>query len=233
MSGSENVLSKETCDGNPFSVELKESIWYTTGELVEMLECPGCGISMVSFKNRLSHVKKCFSIKRRGPLYRIYGYAECKCGLLIADTLKAQKLHCCSGKVRPWKPPKTAPSIPPKSTADNSPTPPTQFILKSEPVKPTGKTWIRNFISPIKQNNVSSVDVSYSNKPTSRPRVRNFDRSRKQAPKEVCVYSIIKRNGVISVAGRSILRQRGSNENPIIIKKRILRLPVINQNAMA
>jgi len=77
-------------------VELKEAIWYTIGELVEMLECPGCGISMVSFKNRFAHVKKCFSIKRRGPLYRIYGYAECKCGLLIADTVKAQKLHCCS-----------------------------------------------------------------------------------------------------------------------------------------
>lgn len=61
-----------------------------------MVECPGCGISMVSFKNRFAHIKKCFSIKRRGPLYRIHGYAECKCGFLIADTEKARKLHCCS-----------------------------------------------------------------------------------------------------------------------------------------
>jgi len=138
------------------------------------------------------------------------------------------------GKVRPWKPPKLTEHILPDSTADDLPAPPGQLIIKSEPCQPTGKTWIRNFISPIKQINVSSLDVSYSNKPTSRPRVRNFDRSsRKQAPKEVCVYSIIKKNGVISVAGRSILQQRGSNENPVIIKKRRLRLPVVSQNAKA
>ncbi|XP_016928636.2 uncharacterized protein [Drosophila suzukii] len=234
MSDSKKVVPDEPFEDETFAVELKEAIWYTIGELVEMLECPGCGISMVSFKNRFAHVKKCFSIKRRGPLYRIYGYAECKCGLLIADTVKAQKLHCCSGKVRPWKPPKLTEHILPDSTADDSPAPPGQLIIKSEPCQPTGKTWIRNFISPIKQMNVSSLDVSYSNKPTSRPRVRNFDRSsRKQAPKEVCVYSIIKKNGVISVAGRSILQQRGSNENPVIIKKRRLRLPVVSQNAKA
>ncbi|KAH8347743.1 hypothetical protein KR084_000695, partial [Drosophila pseudotakahashii] len=209
----------------------RETIWYTIGELAEMLECPACGISMVAFKNRLPHVKKCFSIKRRGPLYRIHGYAECKCGLLIADTIKAQKLHCCLGNSRPCKLVKPDEIIIPERSSADSP-PAQELSKKSEPIQHNRKTWIRNFMSPIKQRDVPFLDISYTNnpepKPMSRPRVRNFDRpSRKQAPKEVCVYSIVRRNGVISVTGRSILKQRESNETIVIVKKRRLRLPAI------
>nr|XP_044251866.1 uncharacterized protein LOC108069333 [Drosophila takahashii] len=230
MSDAEKVVPEEPFNEKPFSVELRETYWYTIKELAEMLECPGCGISMVSFKNRLPHVKKCFSIKRRGPLYRIHGYAECKCGLLIADTIKAQKLHCCLGKSRPCKPFKPEEIIIPESSSADSPHP-QELTIKSEPLQPKRKTWIRNFMSPIKQRDVPFLDISYTNK--TEPRVRNFDRpSRKQAPKEVSVYSIIRRNGVISVTGRSILKQR-SNENLVIVKKRRLRLPAINRSGKA
>ncbi|XP_016969926.2 uncharacterized protein LOC108037798 [Drosophila rhopaloa] len=240
MSDSEKVVD-EFSNEILTAVEPRETIWYSIGQLVEMIECPGCGKSMVSFKNRFAHVKKCFSIKRRGPLYRIHGYAECKCGLLIADTAKAQKLHVCMGKVRPCKP--SLPVEPEKPPAEAQP--PEELpstTKKSEPVqileqtvKPQSKTWIRNFICPIKQKELPFLDVSCSNetetKPTSRPRVRNFDKpSRVLAPKDVCVYSIIRKNGAISVAGRSILTQRGSNENIVLIKKRKLRLPAIKQS---
>ncbi|KRK00214.1 uncharacterized protein LOC6531422 [Drosophila yakuba] len=200
------------------SNEPRETIWYTIGELVKMVVCPGCGISMVSFKNRFAHIKKCFSIKRRGPLYRIHGYAECKCGFLIADTEKARKLHCCSGKLRPCKPFIPAEAKPPaKEPAEE-----VQPSKREQALQPL----IRNFISPIKQHEFPCLDISYSSKsnpkPTSRPRVRNFDRPpRSQAPKEVCVYSIIRRNGTISVTGRSIVRYRGGNENLAILKKRV------------
>ncbi|XP_017078243.1 uncharacterized protein LOC108112640 isoform X3 [Drosophila eugracilis] len=217
MTDSEKVVQADTQSSEtPKAVELRETFWYTMGELVEMVVCPGCGISMVSFKNRFSHVKKCFSIKRRGPLYRIHGYAECKCGLLIADTAKAQKLHCCLGKLRPCKP-----------------------IIPAEPKKPPAESPPpeESISTPIQNDSVQVLqpkNISYSNKPlpqpTTKPRVRNFDRpSLKQVPNEVCVYSIIRKNGVISVAGRSILKRKGSNENLVILKKRRLRLPAINQ----
>ncbi|XP_017078240.1 uncharacterized protein LOC108112640 isoform X2 [Drosophila eugracilis] len=236
MTDSEKVVADTQSSETPKAVELRETFWYTMGELVEMVVCPGCGISMVSFKNRFSHVKKCFSIKRRGPLYRIHGYAECKCGLLIADTAKAQKLHCCLGKLRPCKP--IIPAEPKKPPAESPP--PEESIstpIQNDSVQvlqPKSKTWIHNFITPIKQKDISFLDISYSNKPlpqpTTKPRVRNFDRpSLKQVPNEVCVYSIIRKNGVISVAGRSILKRKGSNENLVILKKRRLRLPAINQ----
>lgn len=50
---------------------------------------------MKSFKNRFAHIKKCFSIRKLGPVYRLHGYAECICGLLIADMPKAKKMHVC------------------------------------------------------------------------------------------------------------------------------------------
>ncbi|EDV55768.2 uncharacterized protein LOC6548528 [Drosophila erecta] len=215
-------MSEKDVASGEGSNEPRETIWYTIGELVEMVVCPGCGISMVSFKNRFAHIKKCFSIKRRGPLYRIHGYAECKCGFLIADTEKARKLHCCSGKLRPCKPIIPAEPKPPAEEVNTS--------KKEQALQPL----IRNFISPIKQQEFPFLDISYSSKsnpkPLSRPRVRNFDRPRSQAPKEVCVYSIIRRNGTISVTGRSIVRYRGGNENIAILKRREIRLPARIKN---
>ncbi|XP_002034116.2 uncharacterized protein LOC6609431 [Drosophila sechellia] len=210
-----DVASEEGSNGS------RETIWYTIGELVEMVECPGCGISMVSFKNRFAHIKKCFSIKRRGPLYRIHGYAECKCGFLIADTEKARKLHCCSGKLRPCKPIiPTEPKLPATKHAEEVTT-----TNREQALQPL----ILNFISPIKQQEFPSLDISHSSnpnpKPTSRPRVRNFDRPhRSQAPREVCVYSIIRKNGAILVTGRSIVRYRGGNENVALLKRRELKM---------
>ncbi|XP_017044381.1 uncharacterized protein LOC108090280 isoform X2 [Drosophila ficusphila] len=234
MSDSEKVVSEEQPN-----VEPRETIWYTIEQLVKMIVCPGCGISMVSFKNRFAHVKKCFSIKRRGPLYRIHGYVECKCGLLIADSAKAKKLHICFGKFRPCKPflplePEKPPVDPSPPEKIRSPSKESQPGNTSEQaaLQPRSKTWIRNFISPIKQREVPFLDISGLSEPEPspalKPRVRNFDKPfRMSAPKDICVYSIIRRNGAISVTGRSILKQRGANENIVLIKRRKLRLPTV------
>ncbi|KAH8400707.1 hypothetical protein KR009_000516, partial [Drosophila setifemur] len=218
----------------------RTTIWYSIGSVVEEPECPSCGRSMQCFKNRPAHVKKCFSIRRLGPVYRIHGYSECKCGMLIADTPKAKKLHICMVSIvqeshlqkynvsffqgsipafEPGIPYETENPTPPKpSPSERHCSPPR--ILENIVLQPKSKVWIRNFSSPIKPRGVQLLD-NYSNdkpksrtRPPPRPRVRNFDRpSRTSSPDEVCIYSIIRKNGAITVAGQSILRQHGSNEN--------------------
>lgn len=73
----------------------RKTYWYTVNEIKNEATCPSCGRSIDKFKNLTAHVKRCFSIKKIGPIYRLHGYVECKCGLLIADNTKAQKLHVC------------------------------------------------------------------------------------------------------------------------------------------
>ncbi|KAH8233461.1 hypothetical protein KR026_008457, partial [Drosophila bipectinata] len=197
----------------------RQTIWYSIEKAVEENECPSCGRPMKSFKNRFAHIKKCFSIRKLGPVYRLHGYAECICGLLIADTPKAKKLHVCLSL-----PPVPAASPPPTPSLPQS----NRLPQPTSILKPKSKVWIRNFSSPIKPRGVQLLDISLHETAKSRastlPRVRNFDRPPPApSPEEVCVYSIIRQNGSIALTGRSILAQRASNENITIVRKRIQR----------
>ncbi|KAH8285019.1 hypothetical protein KR054_003948 [Drosophila jambulina] len=116
-------------------MEPREIIHYTPEEIVQQTECPACGTNMSYMKKPFSHAKKCFSIRRprTRSVYRIFGYEECQCGLLIHNTPKAQKLHVCmvgnfpkitrsvlicflfvfQGKIPPNDPAFSAPASPP------------------------------------------------------------------------------------------------------------------------
>ncbi|KAH8319903.1 hypothetical protein KR074_008959, partial [Drosophila pseudoananassae] len=197
----------------------RQTIWYSIENAVEENECPSCGRPMKSFKNRFAHIKKCFSIRKLGPVYRLHGYAECICGLLIADTPKAKKLHVCLSLPHvPAASPPSEPSLPQSN----------RFPQQTSILKPKSKVWIRNFSSPIKPRGVQLLDISLHEATKTRastlPRVLNFDRlPPAPSPDEVCVYSIIRQNGSIALTGRSILAQRASNENITIVRKRIQR----------
>ncbi|EDV37721.2 uncharacterized protein Dana_GF19767 [Drosophila ananassae] len=210
----------------------RQTIWYSIENAVEEKECPSCGKPMKSFKNRFAHIKKCFSIRKLGPVYRLHGYAECICGLLIADMPKAKKMHVCLGKIPAFEPEVYFESLPPVPAASPPPEPSlpesSRLPEKNTILKPKKQVWIRNFSSPIKPRGVQLLDTSPLEKPRARvstlPRVRNFDRPPPApSPEEVCVYSIIRQNGSIALTGRSILTQRGCNENITIVRKRIMR----------
>ncbi|KAH8269436.1 hypothetical protein KR018_002975 [Drosophila ironensis] len=215
----------KTKAGESPKIASRPTIWYSIEAVVEESECPSCGRPMKSFKNRPAHVKKCFAIRKLGPVYRLHGYAECKCGLLIADTPKAKKLHVCLGTIPDFNPnvsyepppmPAKPPAPPPAAKRSRSPQR-TQKPEKNPVLQAKSKIWVRNFSSPIRPKGVLLLDDSCfeAAEPQPRPRVRNFDKPhRSRSPDEVSVYSIIRQNGSIVLTGRSVLRQRGDSEKP-------------------
>ncbi|XP_064548233.1 uncharacterized protein LOC135435218 [Drosophila montana] len=214
----ENTVTK-----NQFSfLQDRKTYWYTVNEIKNEATCPSCGRSIDKFKNLTAHVKRCFSIKKIGPIYRLHGYVECKCGLLIADNTKAQKLHVCMGEVPAFEPDLTYVRKKP-TPEDRKATDKRMSLsphLERELLQP--KPWIRNFVSPFKLD----IENLHDN-PKPEPRVRNFDlpvSSGKRAPKNVSVYSIGSNNGTIFVTGQAPPPSSG-NQNVILIKKRALRLP--------
>ncbi|ALC41502.1 CG30096 [Drosophila busckii] len=201
--------------GNTTSKERK-TLWYSIEEIGQEGSCPSCGIVTFHLKNVLSHVKRCFSIKKVGPIYRLYGYTECKCGILLANSEKAKKLHHCAGEVPAFEFD--------MNSLRKSVIPPT-FAHKPknvsrEPLQP--KPWIRNFVSPLKINVDNMQD---SSQPA--PYVRNFDIcTNKQEPQDVSVYSISSNNGAILVRG---MKPSITDTDEIVIKKRALRLPTLKE----
>lgn len=203
----------------------RKTYWYTVNEIKNEATCPSCGRSIDKFKNLTAHVKRCFSIKKIGPIYRLHGYVECKCGLLIADNTKAQKLHVCMGEVPAFEPDLSYVRKQPESDKDQDhdrdhdqeQAPDNRsHHLERDLLQP--KPWIRNFVSPFK---LDIENIHVNRKPE--PRVRNFDMPvSKHEPKNVSVYSIGTNNGIIYVTGRT---SQSGNQNMILIKKRALRLP--------
>ncbi|XP_017867536.1 PREDICTED: uncharacterized protein LOC108616665 [Drosophila arizonae] len=219
----------------------RKTYWYTVNEIKNKSICPSCGRSIEKFKNLTAHVKRCFSIKKIGPIYRLHGYVECKCGLLIADNTKAQKLHVCMGEVPAFEPDLSYVRKLPESDKDQVRNQDHErdrdherdheedrdgdqqqaddnrsHQLERELLQP--KPWIRNFVSPFK---LDIENIHVNSKPE--PRVRNFDMPvSKREPKNVSVYSIGTNNGTIYVTGRT---SQSGNQNVILIKKRALRLP--------
>ncbi|KAM8711476.1 hypothetical protein ACLKA7_000595 [Drosophila subpalustris] len=203
----------ETVPRNHYkSFKDRKTIWYTKTELSKKGTCPSCGRSIGKFKNITAHVKRCFSIKKIGPIHRLHGYVECKCGLLIADSNKAKKLHICMGEVPAFEPElnyaqtETPPALRDDQTAGNQ--------GKMFPPKP----WIRNFVSPIKLD-IENRQVNTK----SEPRVRNFDMAANSLePHNVSVYSISSNNGAIFVKGHS---PKSGKKGVLLISKPELRLP--------
>ncbi|XP_020805092.1 uncharacterized protein LOC110181621 [Drosophila serrata] len=221
-------------------MEPRETILYTPEEIVEQTECPACGINMTSMKKPFSHAKKCFSIRRPGPVYRIFGYVECQCGLLIHDGSKAQKLHICVGKIPPYDPrvqksasPPTIVPLPPEPEPAPAKLEPVQLLNHKTP-QPQRKKWIRNFTSPIKQelDDIKSVALPRVHKPKlkSVTRVRNFDMPSRAPSNEVSVYSIIREDESISITGGLLRRVNHGTKENIFIKKHSLRLPAIKKS---
>ncbi|BFG05698.1 uncharacterized protein DMAD_04377 [Drosophila madeirensis] len=202
---------------------LRKTVWYTIDKVLEEPVCPSCGRKMIAFKNPIAHVKKCFSIRRLGTVYRLHGYTECKCGLLISDKPKAKKLHVCVGAVPDFDPALSyEPEEPLRASPKPAPSPAKHQplkILEQKVLQPKAEVWIRNFVSPIKVDYTEMPEVekprpkhSLNLKP--KPRVRNFDRRTScQQPDDVSVYSIIRKNGGISIAVCSPESKRAVNEN--------------------
>ncbi|KAH8309547.1 hypothetical protein KR059_011662 [Drosophila kikkawai] len=207
-------------------MEPREIIRYTPEDIVKQSECPACGIDMSSLKKPFSHAKKCFSIRRPGPVYRIFGYEECQCGLLIHDGSKAQKLHICMASPSPDQVP-----LPASDPAPAALPPPAPKNRPDKILQPQKKVWVRNFTSPIKQK---FEDIKLSGickpKPKSVPRVRNFDTPSRAASDEVCVYSIIRKDESISIAGGLVIKEKQETKENVIIKKRSLRLPALRKS---
>ncbi|XP_022222062.2 uncharacterized protein LOC111073840 [Drosophila obscura] len=227
---------------------LRKTVWYTIDKVLEETVCPSCGRAMTAFKNPIAHVKKCFSIRRLGTVYRLHGYTECKCGLLISDKPKAKKLHVCVGAVPDFDP---ALSFEPEEPLPESPKPASSKLASSkhapspakhQPLKslehkvlqPKAEVWIRNFVTPIKVDYTEMPEVekqTFKHNPNlkPKPRVRNFDRRTIcQQPDDVCVYSIIRKNGAISIAVHSPESKRAVNENnEMEIGKAAPRLPTV------
>ncbi|KAH8407551.1 hypothetical protein KR222_005283 [Zaprionus bogoriensis] len=191
----------------------RKTIWYTVNEICQEGVCPSCGRSLDKFKNVTAHAKRCFSIKKIGPIYRLHGYVECQCGLLIADNTKAKKLHLCMGAVPAFEPDLSYIS----ATAAEAAASPAQAQPQHERAPP--KPWIRNFVTPIKLD----IENMHENI-KSEPRVRNFDipATSKLEPHNVSVYSISSNNGAICVTGHS---QKSGKRSIILISKPALRLP--------
>ncbi|EDW02313.1 uncharacterized protein LOC6560800 [Drosophila grimshawi] len=183
----------------------RKTYWYTVGEIKNAAICPSCGSTTDKFKKNITaHVKRCFSIKKIGPIYRLHGYVECKCGFLIADNTKAQKLHVCMGEVPAFEPDLSYMS---KTAAPT-------VHLNRELLMP--KPWIRNFVSPFKLD-IENIQAN----PKTKPRVRNFEMPASNLePQNVSVYSISSSNGTILIKGQD-------NRNVLTIRKRVLRLPRI------
>lgn len=200
------------------SLKDRKTFWYTLDQIINEGECPSCGRSLRKFKNITPHVKRCFSIKKIGPLYRLHGYVECKCGLLIADNAKAKKLHLCMGEVPAFEPECNYTQIeisPALSMATDHQTISSPH-LEPEFLQP--KPWIRNFVSPLK---LDIESMQENTKPE--PRVRNFDMASSSSESQnVSVYSISSNNGAISVKGQS---PKSGKKGVMLIKKRNLRLP--------
>ncbi|KAH8234454.1 hypothetical protein KR038_010365 [Drosophila bunnanda] len=224
-------------------MEPRQIIRYTPEEIVEETECPACGTNMSCMKKPFSHAKKCFSIRRPGPVYRIFGYVECQCGLLIHDGSKAQKLHVCVGRIPPYDPRVQLPDSPPTTKPLPPPEPapePAQtklestHLLNQKTLQPQRKKWIRNFTCPIKQklDDIKLVELPrvYKPKPKSVPRVRNFDMPSRTSSNEVSVYSIIREDESISIAGGLLLRVNHGTKENICIKKQSLRLPALRKS---
>ncbi|XP_033252062.1 uncharacterized protein LOC117191252 [Drosophila miranda] len=223
----------------------RKTVWYTIDDVLQETVCPSCGRKMIAFKNPIAHVKKCFSIRRLGTVYRLHGYTECKCGLLISDKPKAKKLHVCVGAVPDFDPVLSydpeeplSLSLAPEASPAPEPSPakhPPVKIFEKKVLQPKAEVWIRNFVTPIKVDytEVPEVEkpISKNNpnlKPTPKPRVRNFDRRTIcQEPDDVCVYSIIRKNGAISIAELSPQSKRGGNENEMEIGRPAPRLPTV------
>ncbi|XP_062133538.1 uncharacterized protein LOC133843824 [Drosophila sulfurigaster albostrigata] len=220
------MSSEESTAASKASKSFKDrkTFWYTVDEISEEGTCPSCGRSMDKFKNVTAHVKRCFSIKKIGPIYRLHGYVECKCGLLIADNTKAKKLHLCTGEVPAFEPelnyeqlkpsPALSLSIDQGSTANRL----TASSPCLEEKKQLPKPWIRNFVSPFK---LDVENMPENTKPE--PRVRNFDMpSNRLEPQNVSVYSISSNNGAIFVTGQS---PKSGKKSVILIQRPKLRLP--------
>ncbi|KAH8372172.1 hypothetical protein KR093_010387, partial [Drosophila rubida] len=191
----------------------RKTFWYTVDEISEEGTCPSCGRSVHKFKNVTAHVKRCFSIKKIGPLYRLHGYIECKCGLLIADNTKAKKLHLCM-QLRTSAALSVARDEQIKSTSNRLMSPSPRLEDKRQMPKP----WIRNFVSPFK---LDLENMQENTKPERR--VRNFDMpSNRLEPQNVSVYSISSNNGAIYVTGQS---PKSGKRSVILIRKPELRLP--------
>ncbi|KAH8253692.1 hypothetical protein KR032_006545 [Drosophila birchii] len=210
-------------------MEPREVIRYTPEEIVKETKCPACGIDMSNMKKPFSHARRCFSIRRPGPVYRIFGYEECQCGLLIHDGSKAQKLHVCVRSASP--PPITVPLSPPEPAPTLTPA-----NLESGHQKitqPQRKKWIRNFTCPIKQklDDIQLVKLPgvYKPKLKSVPRVRNFDMPFRAPSEDVSVYSIIPNEESISIAGGLALRVNHGTKENILFKKHSLRLPAVKK----
>ncbi|XP_034477555.1 uncharacterized protein LOC117784064 [Drosophila innubila] len=202
----------------------RKTFWYTVNELMKNEVCPSCGRSMNKFKNITAHVKRCFSIKKIGPIYRLHGYNECICGLLIADNAKAKKLHLCTGEVPAFEPELNYEQLRSSSNLSNQDDQSTGNQILSSPhlerelLQP--KPWIRNFVSPFKLDIENVQDNT-----KSEPRVRNFDMASNNLepePHNVSVYSIGSNNGAIFVRGHS---GKSQTTNFILKRDPRLRLP--------
>ncbi|KAH8297271.1 hypothetical protein KR044_009266 [Drosophila immigrans] len=202
----------------------RKTFWYTVDEISEEATCPSCGRSMDKFKNVTAHVKRCFSIRKIGPIYRLHGYIECKCGLLIADNTKAKKLHLCVGEVPAFEPEisfehlETSPALSATTDQQTAGNRITSSSPRLERKQQLPKPWIRNFVSPFK---LDIENMQENTKPE--PRVRNFDMPpNRLEPQNVSVYSIRLNNGTIFVTGQS---PKSGKKSVILIRKPDLRLP--------
>ncbi|XP_030369985.1 uncharacterized protein LOC115620736 [Scaptodrosophila lebanonensis] len=199
----------------------RKELWYSLNELLGETYCPSCGRQMDRFKMPLAHAKRCFSIKKVGPIYRLHGYVECKCGLLIADNTKAKKLHLCLGEVPAFEPDLTyvhkRPLSPEPQTDEQPPIKPVKS-LERELLQP--KPWIRNFVTPLQ---LASVKANIKPKP---PRVRNFDMALPtQEPQDVWIYSITHGNDENSEDGLSEWMLHTEEEPVVRLRKRMAKLP--------
>ncbi|EDW73994.1 uncharacterized protein Dwil_GK21693 [Drosophila willistoni] len=172
------------------------TFWYDINEVIEESICPSCGRPMTKFKNRCAHIKRCFAIRKLGPVYRIKGYMECKCGMLINDNPKAQKLHVCAGEVPAFEP-----------HINYNPPVPNESIATSEPQLP---------ILPLKpKHRVRNFDLSATNtEPDVDCDVYSIERQDSDS-----------NDIIVAVKICSKLRQKPTSKVDMVIKKRLMQLP--------
>lgn len=149
------------------------------------------------------------------------------------------------GKIPEYDPRVEKPTSPPAQESLPAPEPaPAPVPTKRESVQrvdhkilqPKSKKWIRNFSCPIKQkfNDIQLVELPGICKPKlkSVPRVRNFDMPSRVPTDEVSVYSIIRKDETISIAGGSVLKKNHVSKENNVIKKESLRLPALRKSGI-